>query len=396
MDTNSIPQVTELYNRYFSSAIAIRNIFIDHFGDDNVDSTIPTEDLVSVLFTTRPADINTLENIYNSLSITVKFPEVTITNENGNSVQAKNIYAFIPLSIRYDYNREESFIVMTNAFTLSRSHYPESHILSDYMHSHCNGLPLVDGRGAFLPCCLGNGPVRMTISTLCSEYNLPMWQLFCFELEAYVQTESLAGGPWRRMSNISSTPYVYRPIDNAFVVQHSLDVTDALYETFKDFITYFIRNNKLPFNYIDGCYGIAMSYLDFALLVSNEFIKWMNREDNPYRNELVMEVLKSYKVLDKYIIIDNRIHSISSSRNTSMATVEYLNDKFLFSFKGQPVKIEIVSDLDETCTITNLLSNTAIGYIATLITKSVNYFYGNKHFEAANSNVAADCKYRFI
>lgn len=396
MDTNSIQQITELYNRYFSSAIAIRDIFINHFGEENVDSTIPTEEIVSILFTTRPVSMDTLNNIYSSFSITVKFPEVTITNEQGNSVQAKNIYALIPLSIRYDRNRDDSFVIMTNAFTLSRSHYPESHILSDYMHSHCNGLPFVDGRDAFLSCCLGSGPIRRTISTLCAEYNLHVWQLFCFELEAFVQTESLAGGPWRRMSNISSTPYTYRDIDNRFTVQNSLGATDALYETFKDFITYFIRNNKLPFNYIDGCYGIAMSYLDFALLVSNEFIKWMNREDNPYRNELVMGDLKAHKVLDRYIIIDNRIHIVSGHGNNSVATIEYLKDKFLFSFKGQPVKIEIVSDLEETCTTTNLLSNTAIGYIATLITKSVNYFYGNKHFEAANSDVAADCKYRFL
>lgn len=397
MDTNSIQQITELYNRYFSPAIAIRDIFIDHFGEENVDFTIPTLEVVTMYLESRPITVSTLYGMFRNASIIVKFPEVTITNENGNSVDVKNIFVNVPITIIVNSSNENDiYCVMTNAFTMSRSHYTESHIISDYMHSHVNGLPLKDGHEAFLSCCLGSGPIRSTISTLCAEYNLSMWELFCFELDNYVHTESLSGGPWRRMSSISTTPYTLAERDNTYYTYHSLGICDELYLVFKDFIPYFIKTTKIPFCYVDGSYMIALPYLDFVLLLSNKFIDWINIEDNPYRSNLIVETLYNTGTLNTYVISDNKINALNSSNRNYANIIEFLRDKNLFMFKGNQVRIEIERDINNVCTPTTLLSYKVTGYIATLITKSANYFYGNKHYEAANTDTATGCKFKFI
>lgn len=394
MDTSSIQQIKELYDKFFECPIAIRNIFIDYYGEENVDSTIPTLEVVELYLNGRQISIDTLLSIYTDLSITVKFPEVTITNENGNSVNAKNIFALVPLRMMMIGNNLNC--LMSNAFTLSRSHYYESHILADYMHSHCNGIPLVDGRSAFLNCCLGSGPIRRTISTLCTEYDESLWELFCFELDSYVKTESIAGGPWRRMGTISSTPYSASDEDNRYITNHTISCNMIVYEMLKDFIPYFIRSTNIPFCYTDGSYMIAMSYVDFALLVSNTFIEWMNKEDNPHRNVSIMDSLRRSKILCNYIIVNNKINSLRGFGNDIASRVEFLRGKYLFTFKGEPVTITIENDIASTNTLTLLLSPKAVGYIATLLTKSVNYFYGNKYFEYAGSEAAINCKYKFL
>ena len=395
MSTNSI-QISEFYNEYFSTAFAIRDVFINHFGDENVDINIPDLSIFELFMSTSNKTVEEVNRIYGNLDLLVRFPEVTITNEQGNSVNAKNIYAKVPLTIRCNSNVSSAYTIMTNAFQLSRSHFTKSHFISDYMHSHCNGVPFINSNGPFLNCCLGSGPIRSTISTLCSEYDISMWQLFCFELESYVQTESIAGGPWRRMSNISSKPTIYKKIDNDYATVFANPFRDSLDSLFNDFILYYIKNTNTPFSYDNGCYMIAMPYLDFALQVSNKFIDWLNKSDNPHRTEDNLDCLCRDKHLNYYIIRDNKIHTINLYRNITSADVRYARGRVLFSFKNTPVKMEIEDDIDSVSTETLLLSNIALGYIATLITKTVNYFYGNKQYEATNTDVATNCRYRLL
>ena len=392
----SIENIQEAYNLYFSSAFSVLEIFNNHFGEENVDTNIPKfENLRNQGIVNIPSMVNHLMSHHASVDIIVKFPEVTITNEKGNSVFVRNLFAKQTLLIHYDTNREESTCVLSNAFTLSRSHFYRSHIFADYMHSHCNGIPLLSTSSPWLSCCLGSGPIRQTISTLCTEYDLNVWQLYCFELESYVQTESLAGGPWRRMSNITSIPYRENSRINKYFTVFTWPSMLAFKSLFRDFIEYFVRHNDIPFCYDNKSYMIAMPYLDFALFVSNKFIEWLNLGSNPYRYADMLNELKSKNVLGNYLIRDNKIEEPTSGRR-STADINSIVGRSLFTFKGSPVIVEIEEDLDNVCTTTTLLSNEILGYIATLITKSINYYYGNKFYENSSSENSINRKYRFI
>lgn len=392
----SIENIQEAYNSYFSSAFSVLEIFNNHFGEENVDTNIPKfEDLRNQGILNTSSMLNRLVSHYSSVDIIVKFPEVTITNEKGNSLFVKNLFAKQTLLIRYNAQREDSTCVLSNAFTLSRSHFYKSHILADYMHSHCNGLPLLSTDSPWLSCCLGSGPIRQTISTLCTEYDLNVWQLYCFELESYVQTESLAGGPWRRMSNITSIPYSDNPRINKYLTVFNWPVQTSFKSLFRDFIEYFVRHNNIPFCYANKSYMIAMPYLDFALFVSNKFIEWLNLGSNPYRYAEMLGELKAKSILSNYLIMDNKIEEPTSGRR-SISDANSIIGRTLFTFKGSPVVVEVEEDADSIVTTTTLLSNNVLGYIATLLTKSINYYYGNKFYENSSSENSINRKYRFL
>lgn len=392
----SIENIQEAYNTYFSSAFSVLEIFNNHFGEENVDTNIPKfEDLRNQGILTISSMLSRLSAFHSSVDIIVKFPEVTITNEKGNSVFVKNLFAKQTLLIRYDVNREDSTCVLSNAFTLSRSHFYKSHILADYMHSHCNGLPLLTTSSPWLSCCLGSGPIRQTISTLCTEYDLNVWQLYCFELESYVQTESLTGGPWRRMSNITSIPYSENPRINKYFTVFNWPTKITFKPLFRDFIEYFVRHTNIPFCYDNKSYMIAMPYLDFALTVSNKFIEWLNLGSNPYRYNEMLHELSTCGALSNYLIRDNKIEEPTSGRR-SISDANSIIGRSLFTFKGSPVIVEVEEDLNNTCTTTTLLSNEILGYIATLLTKSINYYYGNKFYENSSSENSINRKYRFL
>ena len=43
-----------------------------------------------------------------------------------------------------------------------------------------------------------------------------------------------------------------------------------------NFIVWFVHNKPLKFNYLINHYGIAMSFKDFYIYISNAFIEWYN------------------------------------------------------------------------------------------------------------------------
>lgn len=392
----SIENIQEAYNSYFSSAFSVLEIFNNHFGEENVDTNIPKfEDLRNRGISNTISMLNHLASHYYNVDIIVKFPEVTITNEKGNSIFVKNLFAKQTLIIRYNTQREDSTCVLSNAFTLSRSHFYRSHLLSDYMHSHCNGVPILSNNTPWLSCCLGSGPIRQTISTLCAEYDLNVWQLYCFELESYVQTESLAGGPWRRMSNITSIPFRKNPRINRYYTVFSWPSNLNMKVVFRDFIEYFVRHNNIPFCYARNSYMIAMPYLDFALFVSNKFIEWLNLGSNPYRYADMLNEFRSHGILNNYLIRDNNIEEPTSGRR-SLSDVNSIVGRSLFTFKGNPVIIEVEEDLNDTCTTTTLINYEILGYIATLLTKSINYYYGNNFYKNTSPDTSINRKYRFL
>ena len=93
-------------------------------------------------------------------------------------------------------------------------------------------------------------------------------------------TESLNGGPYRRLENIGKSNKISL-IVSTFSMPGVLNTGVLGDSEISEFIRYFINKRLLTFNYINNSYSIAMSYKDFSILVSNEFIAWYN---NKYAN----------------------------------------------------------------------------------------------------------------
>ena len=291
----------------------------------------------------------------NTIHILVHFPEVRVTNEYDKYVDIKDLYARIKVS-------PSGRIVGT--FELNRTDYPVSHALAGYLHSHVSGTSISRPKEFHSP-CLGRGPINNTIASLVTECDLGLWMLFCRELDTYVGVESLNGGPYVKMETITGKARLNR---------QSTSFSTALYcgnpyrtvasimhlNEFYDFIKYIISNKIIKFNYSNGGFNLAMSYLDYRIALSNAFIHFVNNKidrSGDFELRYSVERLESYNIMHKYVIKDSQLYNIS---NRSYSVNDYLacNGREAFTFKGKQLYLNIYDDTlgDDTYNTVLLIS----------------------------------------
>ena len=301
---------------------------------------------------------------FNSGFILVHFPHVRITNEFNRFVDINHLYAKVGVL----YNGS-----MNGCFTLNRSEYTYLHISDGYMHSHVNSIPISDFTQFQTP-CTGTGPIRDTMSNLSSEFDSDIWRLFCLELSKYVEVESVAGTPYHRLENIGTST---RTAENGvFMVVNRLDYYgDGIKDLIKDFVSYFIRQGKLKFNYANGSYSIGMSFTEYILVISNEFIDWYNKRFNNKEVTYSFDNLKRNNVLKEGIVANNKIYYENTRRSVNSYAVH--NGKRMCTFKGVDVLINIVDINEVKEDNKSIILNTNIAlYILSRILRVINYRYG--------------------
>lgn len=412
--SNSVEiKIQELYDLIMSKPYEVLEIFNHYYGEDRVDiQSFPTFEEFKEYVTTsiitsilscevldiRPSEYKKLANktliavpdnliervlevltdtsvvdyfgraYFNNIFILVHFPRVKITNENDKFVYANHMYAKICVS----YNGS-----MISRFTLNRAEYSYDHISSDYMHSHICGIPFSDFTHFLIP-CLGSGPIRSTISNLNREYDEDLWGLFCLELDKYIHTESIEGGPYRRLENIYtnnrhtnvllSTDF---KVIKQFINRNSFDKNMC-----KVFTRYLLMSKKLKFAYNSTGYSIGMSFRDYIITVSNMFIDWYNEAFNNGVYTYSLDDLIRHNIVDKYKITSTKIIREVSTRGTNYLTY---NGKKVCTFKGKDVLVKITGNENTEDINTSILLNPDIAlYILTKILYILNYKYGKQ------------------
>lgn len=390
MTDAQLMQITNWYNQTVEKPNIIYNIFCDVFGEDMVDivGITPLEKVVLNFSGSRTADVTYSELfIYlgNSFHILVHFPHTIIENENGGRVEANHLWAKVPLLLQSSVpelsDPSQLECLFQSTFQLTRSEYTMSHLRADYMHSHCPGVPW--GHEVWMKCCLGTGPIKNTIASLCTAYDEDLWNLFCFELAAYVKTESLLGGPYRKLNAISSSQIQisYEANFNMLVhrTHYSMDVREA--KMMADFTEYFIDNYELPITVQNNTYTPGASYFDLCMLFSKAFITWFNDHRNPWNTVFSTEQLTAKNILMQVKVDENKIYKISRSGRRGLYTdneiMLKMRGKRLFRFKGQDIVVNIVSEEGEDNHLCYILDCSVLGYIITNILRFVNYLYGN-------------------
>lgn len=296
--------------------------------------------------------------------ILVHFPHVRITNEYNRFVDINHLYA----KVKVLHNGS-----MNGYFALNRAEYTYLHISNGYMHSHVSSIPTSDFTKFQTP-CTGTGPINDTMSNLSREFDSDIWRLFCLELSKYVEVESIAGTPYHRLENLGTSNMSAGK--DVFKVVNYLDYYgDGIEGMIKDFVSYFIKQGKLKFNYANGSYSIGMSFTEYMLVISNEFIDWYNKKFNNKELRYTFDTLKRNSVLKEGIIANNKIYYENSRRNVNSYAA--YNGKRMCTFKGADVLINIV-DLNEVKKDNkSIILNTNIAlYILSKILRVINYRYG--------------------
>ena len=300
---------------------------------------------------------------FSSGFILVHFPHVRITNEYNRFVDINHLYA----KVKVLHNGS-----MNGYFSLNRAEYTYLHISSGYMHSHVSTIPTSDFTKFQTP-CTGTGPINDTISNLSNEFDSDIWRLFCLELSKYVEVESIAGTPYHRLENLGTSNMGAG--ENVFRVVNQLRYEDSIKEMIKEFVPYFIKQGKLKFNYANGSYSIGMSFTEYILVISNEFIDWYNKKYNNKEWKYTFDTLKRSDVLKEGIIANNKIYYENSRRNVNSYAA--YNGQRMCTFKGKDVLINIVDINEVKEDNKSIILNTNIAlYILSKILRVINYRYG--------------------
>ena len=225
--------------------------------------------------------------------------------------------------------------------------------------------------------CLGSGPIRDTILMLNNEYDENRWVLLCLELSKYLEVESLDGGPYMQLENVTD-----RSGTETFK-EFKLDynISNLLKRKYSSrialFLKHLVSSNKLTFNYFNGSYNIAMNFVDFNVLISNEFIKWWNEVYNSPLPKENFEVLLRDGLLKKAILSVNSISikgDMDSSLKNNIRTVER---QICCTFKGQEIPIRVISNSNKEHDVL-ILNPQIIQSIYTKILILININYGTR------------------
>ena len=351
------------------SAYTSREVLGMSMGDYNTYSSQPLTNLRGevldlVLNQLCSEIVDTIGDIkFSSGFILVHFPHVRITNEYNRFVDINHLYA----KVKVLHNGS-----MNGYFSLNRAEYTYLHISSGYMHSHVSTIPTSDFTKFQTP-CTGTGPINDTISNLSNEFDSDIWRLFCLELSKYVEVESIAGTPYHRLENLGTSNMGAG--EDVFRVVNQLRYDDSIKEIIKEFVPYFIKQGKLKFNYANGSYSIGMSFTEYILVISNEFIDWYNKKFNNKEWRYTFDTLKRSDVLKEGIIANNKIYYENSRRNVNSCAA--YNGQRMCTFKGKDVLINIVDINEVKEDNKSIILNTNIAlYILSKILRVINYRYG--------------------
>jgi hypothetical protein len=395
--------IDNLYNSIIKYPLKIEEIFNNFYGEQRVDLqdaefTDSVIDLVTsekiLDFTVNHKAILLIEKLRNKLELSeedesiladildkkelvdklkyhfkdykmpllVHFPQVRVTNEYNKFVDIKDLFAKVEIDLNGG---------LAGRFRLNRSHYPLTHLMSGYMHSHVSYINFNDFT-EFQYVCTGSGPINTTIANLNRGFDEDLWNLFCLELSKFVEVESVAGVPYHRLENIGT---LHRTYGENFNMVHSITFDLAAKIMLLDFTAHFLKSNKLRFNFRNGNFSIGMSYIEYMLLVSNEFISWYNKKHKEGKYTYDNNILKSKWIIRNCIIANGKLYN-DSMYNTN----EYLRNegKLVCVFKGKEYRLTISSIINANNNLSTILNPNIAMFILTKALNILNYKYGKE------------------
>ena len=326
----------------------VYDVFKNFFGEPYVDLQVDTSDNDSFL-------------------IYVWWPKVIVTNEYNKSVTIQDLYAKIKI------NSEGLIPFEFPSFLLNRATYSIDQFFSDYLHSHIRGIPKNDFQN-FLPPCLGGGPIRATITTLKTDYDLVEWMLFCQELSVYVTVESISGGPWRKMETIGSYVIAYNYSNYNFNMSKFYCPPCFTKQMEKDFLQYYLTKGHLSLSFRNGKFVCDMSFYEFILDISNAFISFCNLT---FHTKSDKQDLFNGGFFETLLVSNGKFYK--ANNNYRSQNIDSYKGKYVLTFKGKKIFINIIESPHNELSQVIVVNNCFAMDILKNILKVINFRYKNEH-----------------
>lgn len=328
----------------------IYDMFVLYYGEDNVDTDIDAirSGVLNAIYITESmteeeveyAIDSTLSSLYSCFSITIHWPVVTIKNDLGNKTDIYDLFCILRIDTRNGKLREVAFKKSTYTKMQFNCGYVHSHIssfnsISCYLNNETDFKRYANDYKTPKSFCFGHGPIRSTLNRLMNAgYDANMYYLLCRELDVCVGIESLAGGPYIRMSSIngSENKYARTSYGAAQMSQNE-----------RKFIKYFLEHSDMNFIFNGNEYAIGSSYLDFALYATKMFFKYA-RENK--------ESLSDNDIKDMLVYVTKRNGKFFSNMRNVFQNYKFAkwineNDVEIIKFKGKSYFLRIIEDKKE-------------------------------------------------
>ena len=290
MDSVEQNEILDIYYEKIDSIYNIYEMFKIYYGEENV--CIEGCDIKNEIESRINEDnsfkdlnydykkrilISIIESTLNPV-IKIRWPNVKISNEKGNSINIYDLFCIITMN----------YMGRLMSIRFLKTTYTEVQAYRGYIHSHIRQIPsyvyednynnIVEKFGALNSFCFGRGPINDTIWTLSNPTNYDdidkIYMLLCRQLDICVRIESLAGGPYIRMSSVLryDDVYKYEPVPKQ-------SMPKWLVEMVEKFIQYIFENANFKYSYKNDRYEISESFDDFTIHITKMFIEFAKNND---------------------------------------------------------------------------------------------------------------------
>lgn len=340
----------KLYKDIIQKINKVYQIFIDFYGEENVDlQGVRDEDVYfknldsqyrcyiendnTVYYTNEiSGHVNSMFYGENDCAeIYIHWKECVIENEIGDKHLIKDLFAKTLVTFEGK---------MYNYFSLTRTTFSLAEWQSDYAHSHLCGIPMKkNDEEIWDNPCLGIGPIRNTIATLLHGFDEEFWRLYCLELDLYVHIESLRGTPYRYLQHIgregdNNDVYYFSTFKHNVYKNSDSPIQELRIQKCLNFFIIYMFKKNIPYikavNYSDkGGYSINFCPNTDVIKMSNEFLEFAKEN-----NFSVTDYMSSG-------VYNSRHNGIAEYVSESESNLNLLNKKEMLCFKGNTVFLTI-------------------------------------------------------
>lgn len=279
--------------------------------------------------------------LLNKHYLMIRFPDITISNTKSMKHNIKGLYVLIAFGVSPE--EKEKNLNMHGIIYGLRSQQTSQEYSSGYRHSHLSSRRTYN----FTNFCLGgSSSIGLAIADLSVNFTVERFELFLYELSAYVRHESLEGGPYIRIEQIT----------------HNESMTRA-------------RPVNLKEEYNNYLKRVTENNLDMPIRIfkiDNEERYVLNEKDENFLRYL------GEHTEDKFV--KNRTGGYSRFQedpaSLSDETKRGLKQK-MFRFKGEIVEFEVIDEItsEEKIEIPKYPNPTLVNYIKKDLEKELNYYF---------------------
>lgn len=361
----------------------ITEVFEDHFGKENVELQLrPCKeqflgefDLMGTDSISEHASLQEVSHIWQKTvgqmsysshfwGIVVYRPKVTITNEDQDSIDIEDLYAIIPLG--------SNGLMASYPIYYLRTTYSRAQWNSDYLHSH---TPSVDIYNVRTPknVCIGSGPINNIISILNHNtiderpFNYNLWRVFTTQLEQIMRVESLSGGPYMYLTDISNNGYDEITFSSSATAKYVMPTHFSGEKMLAAFINSFLTDARIHFILQDNQILIAESQIEFIDILTDYYLRWQN---------LVLETTHETPILfdlKPCAIKGNKLYRYTQREDKPWEEIN------IITFKGVTHKLLVYGDVDTENTKYYIEIQQAQA-LYEAITRWANFRYENQQF----------------